>query len=881
MTRAVYRGLLLLLPRRRRLEDGAAMAAVFDELRTAERRNRGWLAVAILWMKETGGLVRFGWRERSGRQTAAGGSNPSPGRGRWDFGSEVKWALRAVRARGWRAGLAAGLLAVALAANTIVFSAADALVFNRVPYANLDRLAWFGSATPAALAEWRQQTDLFDAVHGYTSRPVFAIGQDQPAIIDVVDVTPGLLDMLGAFPRWGRALNDADARETGVEVSVISERLARQRFGTPAAAVGQRIDTTGTPILVAGVMPDWFRFPAGSYDIWRVMDVPGGRFRSVRVIARLAADRTPDALTPVVKDRASAIAVTIGATRFTAPVLQPLNRSRIDDEPRRLLFVVVGAALCLLLTACANVASLELAGAVNRVRSFGIRVALGASRASLVRVSLLEGLLVLVPAAAVAAVLATLGTEALATRIPERVFDSMNPIDVDGRALAWMSAIAFVTWILVAIPVALFSSRRIVIDAVRAEGRSLSVSRSGGRLRAVLTSTEVAFAVLLLAAGLLYARTYQALTGLDKGFDSRNLSILSLTLPTQSYPTDEATRLLEGHVLSRLGARRDVVDVSAGFTFPPGLGESHQAVALEVDGRPAGREQLSIGVNRIDQNLFRTMRIPMRAGRVLEANAPLGEAVIDESFANAFWPGGDAVGRQFRVSNAFPAMTVVGIAGHVRYDTDSRTEPSNRHYRIYVHRQPPEPRAPFTSSVTDQPLYGFLQFAVRLDPRASVNEIFNDIRTIDSRFRLRLQSMDEIYASRHDDTLFATRVVGGFAILAFLLAIAGVYGVMAFLVAGRTREIGIRMALGATARDVSRLVLRSSGTMVVVGAVVGVASALMLTRWTGSQFFGVTPTSPGIYLLVTAVVVVTSLVATWRPARAAARIDPAVTLKTE
>ena len=879
-----YRALLRLLPRRRRVQDGDAMAVVFEELLEAERRDRGRLAAGLLWMKEAGGLVRFGVRERFGRRAAAAGSGSSPNRGGWDIASELKWAWRAVRARGWRAAFAAGLLAVALAANTIVFSAADALVFNRVPYASLDRLAWFGSASPTMLGEWRQQTDLFDAVHGYVTRPVFVIGQDQPAIIDVVDVTPGLLDMLGAFPRWGRALTDADARDTSAEVTVISERLARSRFGSPAAAVNQRLDTTGAPIVIVGVIPDWFRFPAGSYDIWRVLNLQSGRFRFVRTVAKLAPGRSAETIAPVVKERGQQIAArtSTGTTRFTPPTLQPLARSRIDDEPRRLLLIIVGAALCLLLTACANIAGFELAGAVNRIRSFGIRVALGASRASVVRGALFEGLLLLLPAVTAAAALATFGASVLATWIPERAFDSMNPINVDARALAYMSVTAFLTWIIVTVPVALFSSRRTVIDALRVEGRSLATSGSGGRLRALLTSAEVALAVVLLAGGVLYARTYQSLVALDKGFDSTNLAILSLTLPTQSYPTAQATRLLEDQVMARLRALPDVIDVAAGYTFPPGLGESHEASTLEVDGVPAGRDNLSIGINRIDEHTFRTMRIPLRAGRPLDATSLPNEAVIDETFARTFWPNGDAIGRRFRISSRSHEMTVIGIAGHVRYDTDSPAGPSDRHYRQYVMRgppKPPTPQPPEIRSINDQPLYGSLQFAIRLDPRADSNAIFADVRGIDSRFRLRLQSLDDIYASRHDATLFATRVVSGFAILSFILAIAGVYGVMAFLVAGRTREIGIRMALGATASDVSRLVLRSSGTMVVVGALVGVAAALLATRWTGSQFFGVEPTAPGTYVLVAAIVIATSLIATWRPARVAARIDPAITLK--
>ncbi|HKW02363.1 MAG TPA: FtsX-like permease family protein [Vicinamibacterales bacterium] len=796
--------------------------------------------------------------------------------------TELRGAWHGVRSRGWRAGLEVALLAVALAANTIVFSAADAYVFRRVPYPAAARLIELDKRVSSReLVEWRRQTDLFAALHGYATRPVFLQAQGQPEIVDVADVTPGLIDALGVSPAWGRAITDVDAAESSGEVVVISEDLARRRFGSPASAVGRTLETTSAPLLVVGVMPREFLFPSRGCEIWRLLDVRAPA-RSVAVVGRLAPGHSAESVTQAIASRASAVAAAAGSTRPTTATAGVLRLSQVSPDARRLLLVIVGAAICLLLTACANVASLELATAMSRVRALSVHLALGATRGRLVRSGLMEGLWILVPAVVAATALASYGTSVLAAVIPERVFESVNAVDLDGRALGVMTIAAVVTWLLVSVPLAWLASRSQIVDLLKSEGRTSVASRAGVRLRQALTIVEVALAVLLLCGGLLYLRTYGALVNLGKGFDSRGLAVISLTLPMQTYPTGQAREFLASQVIARLLSHPGVEAVSHPDTLPPGLGENYLA-SLEIDGHPLPTDRVAIGLNRVDRRFFSTLRIPIRHGDAFEEGAPPTVAIVDETFARAFWPNQDLIGHVFRISARQPALTVIGIAGHVRNDADDPSGPSERQFQVYVPRQPPPPPAPSAGpvSIQNQPLYGFIDLAVRLDPKVRATDLVADVRSIDSRFRLRIDWMDAIYARRFDDTRLATSVISGFGTIAFVLAMAGLYGVLAVLVASRRREIGIRMALGADRRAIAGLVAGSSARLVALGIVLGLVVATAASRVLHSQLFGVSPTDPATYALVALTVAVTALAASWSPARQAARVDPAVTLRSE
>jgi len=278
-----YRFLLRLLPRERRARYGEEMAAVFADTRRDTYHRAGAFGVGVLWMKEAIGLARFSVRERLGRLRALFVS-PQPGGGRSQFTTDLRWAWRGVRARGWRAGLVIGLLAIALAANALLYSVADSLVFRRVPYRDAGRLMTFAvMETPDIRMEWpmsagqlellRSRSDLFEAAHGYRAgQSTFVIGRESSAQERTAFITPGLPEMLATKPRWGRSLSDADALNRETRVALISEGLARERFGDPFGALGQRLETSDDPLVIVGVMPATFAFPSGLERIWRPLD---------------------------------------------------------------------------------------------------------------------------------------------------------------------------------------------------------------------------------------------------------------------------------------------------------------------------------------------------------------------------------------------------------------------------------------------------------------------------------------------------------------------------------------------------------------------------------------------------------------------------------
>jgi predicted permease len=890
-----YRALLHLLPRRRRIQDGAAMAVVFEELLAAERRTRGWLALVILWMKETGGLVRFSWRERFGRRSGAAGSNPSPHRGGWDVASELKWAWRGVRARGWRAALIVALLAVALSANALMFSVADSLVFHRVPFRDANRIVEIqtppgpdgrgSSFVSAALLDlWRQQTDLFAGVHAHLQKTIFVVGDGQAELIRTADITPGLIEMLGVSPRWGRSIAAGDEIDTSLQTVLISEALATKRFGTPERAVGQRIETTADPLFVAGVMPATFSFPTGGIDIWRALDPRGPltrNFAGVMSIARVHPHMSLETVQAMMAQRSEAIGAAAG--RKPGYVAVPGAFDASGPGEATMFYLLLGAALCLLLTACANVASLELAAALGRARTYAVQLAIGASRATLSRVALAEGLILIGLTLGVALGLTVLGLDALTAYLPLRMQNfTANRIDFDGRLATYMVGAAALTSILVSLPTVLYASRPRLLQLLKAEDRSSAASRASALVRRGLTVAEVAIALLLVTGGTLYARSYQSLLALDKGFDSRNLAQIGFTIPVQYYSGHGEMQALAADTIARVTTVPGVLGATWA-SAPPSTGNSPTSgLRIAIDDQPPVNERISLATSMVDASYQAVIGFPLRRGRWLRPDDPATSVVITEAFAKRFWPNDDPVGHRVRPMPEMPWYDVVGVVGDMRTTSPKYARFYESTYYMYTLRQPPPPPPPPKPGAPTRATGGswrFLNVTLRMDSPERAEAVLAAARAIDRRVRVELDFVDDSYAEMYSETLLATRVVGAFATTAFVVAMVGVYGVMAFLVAGRTREIGIRMALGADGRDIARLVLRSSIMMVAIGAAIGVAGALVASQWTGSQFYGVTSTSPWLYVTVTTVIVATAVFATWRPSRAAARIDPAITLK--
>jgi len=502
--------------------------------------------------------------------------------------TEFRWALRNLRARGWRAPLAAALLAVALAANSLVFSTADSLVFHRVPYRDAGGLVEIQQRDPrtgrpggsfvsaALLDEWRKQTDLFTSVQGSLTKVIFLSGSGEPELVPAADVTVGLFELLGAGPRWGRSFVDGDDRQTDVHVVVIAESLARGRFGDPARAVGQKLETTAVPLMVVGVMPAELRYPDGTQRIWRALDPRGPLtrgFAGVASIARIVPGRTIDAVAPLVEQRSAAAGIAAGARAGYMATAAPLRIAATVAEQRRMLLVLVGAALCLLLIACANVASLELANAVGRARTYAIQLAIGASRASLARTALAEGACLVGAAVGAACVLAYAAADVLVRYVTPALRTGANPIDVDERALLFMTALGAITWMASTLPVVVFTWRASLLSVLKLEGPSVAASQSGTFVRRALTVAQVALAVLLLVGSVLYVRSYLALLRLDKGFDSTGVASIALIIPPQLFGTSAERQVLTETILDRVRARPGVIAAFEGSP-PPNTGDS-------------------------------------------------------------------------------------------------------------------------------------------------------------------------------------------------------------------------------------------------------------------------------------------------------------------
>lgn len=896
----VHRLLLRLLPAHRRAQYGAEMTSVFADLCAAARREQGRLAVAALWSKEIAGILTFAVREMFG----AGATGQSPWKSSPHVGGELRWAWRGLRARGWRAVFIALLLGVTLGASTVVFAVVDSLVFRPAPYPDVDRVVALNGAVksgehlgrlPSARLydEWRAQHDLFAAVGGFLTKTVFVAGRDASEQIGTADITVDMLDVLGVRPIAGRGFTDADLASGNGYAALIREDLARERFGSAAAAVGQRLDATGGPLLVVGVMPSSFAFPDTRYRIWRALDPAGPlttNFGGVFLRARVAPGVSMHSLPARLAERAPIVGQAVGLRTYTATATPFAHGARTDAE-RVIPFVVLGAVICLLLATAANIVSLELAHAIRRGRTRAIQMALGASRASLGRVATLEAAALAAGALAIGLPVASIAVRLAATHLVATFpLNTGNPIDLDGRATTFIVTIAAVIGLLMAI-VPFVSAAAASFDSFLAFGaRAATAVPRSATLRRWLTGLEVALAVALLVVGVLYVRTSRALARVDKGFDSRGLVQVQLDTPAYYFASPTARTAFADRLMHAIAAVPGVQGTTLSGA-PPAMGDSPTPTDIEVDGRPAGT--VGLGRKWVDPSYFSVIGLPLVSGRDLTTSDSPADVVVSESFARRFWPGQDAVGHSFRggAHSPFPLRyTVVGVVGDFR--TDPRRMPDENDARTYMYVlqsaptagvPPPEPPPGVArpTPIDTGGSYGVLQVTVRMDSPTRGAAVLAAARALDPRLPASIELVDDRYADENAPTRVVTQVVDVFGVIAFLVAMAGLYGVTAFFVASRTREIGVRVALGADRRAIRWLVLGSSGRIAAGGAIVGAALAYGLARLIASQLFGVSPGDLLIYVAVLATVVLTALAAAWHPARQAARVDPAVTLRAE
>ncbi len=790
---------------------------------------------------------------------------------------DVRYGARTLRRSPAFTVVALSTLALGIGATTAMFTVVHAVLLRPLPYPRSDRLMRIaydypkspfiteGGISDRQWVDTRSRHRTFTRVAAFTPGFVTLTNAGDPVRLQEASVAAGLFETLGIAPALGRTFGRDDELVGGEPVVVLGDALWRERFGADPNVVGRAITLDGVRHTVLGVMPEGFAYPLDA-RLWRPLrlQLAPNRFQILSAIGRLRDDATRaqalaelDALAAADRARDSMIA------RVT-----PLKDTVVGDVTRSLL-VFAGAVGLVLLIACANVANLLLMRATTRRREMAVRAALGAGRRRLVRQLVTESALLWVSAGVAGAAIAVAGVRALLALAPDGRIPRHGEIGVDAVALGFALTVSLGTGLIFGLIPALRATGSGVRDALAASARTMT--GRDGRLRGALVMAEIALALVLLTGAALMMESFIRLRRVELGFRPAGLASLTVDLPDATYPSAAAMQAAHQAVLDRLGRIRGVASASA-VNFVP-LGGPMIRGDIKVDGRTLPPTYL-VAKPSVSPGYFRTMGIRLRLGREFTAQDVASSphvAIVSESVARQIWPDVSPIGQ--RISNKdVPGpgdwLTVVGVVDDVGQTS------------IDVHREPAiyQPIQQLTQAF----FLGHMSFVVRAvgDPALLLPAMRRALRDVDPNQPIgSIGTMESAISATVAEPLFQARLIGAFSIVALVLAAIGIYGVVAYSVAERTREIGIRVALGAGRGAVVGMVLRRLLVLLVPGVVLGVVGALATTRVLSSLLFEVRPNDPATFFSVAALLAAVAIVAGMMPARRASRVDPLVALR--
>ena len=810
---------------------------------------------------------------------------------------DVRFAVRQlVRAPAFTA-TAVLVLALGIGATTAIFSAVRAVALRPLPFAQPDRLyaLWESNpelgwtreaAAPPNYLDWKERVSAFADVEAYHPAPqqVTITGLGDPIVLDGAWVTGGFFSMLGVRPTLGRDFTEA---ETWAEATwragelplLLSARAWRTVFGGEPSAVGRVLELNGGHARIVGVMPEGFAFPSESVDLWAPFgwaseNRDAAWFRqahSIRPIARLAPGATPERARAELATVAAQLEREHPATNaHTGAGLSPLHAFLVGDT-RTPLLVLLGAVAVMLLIACANVGNLLLVRTAGRHRELAVRAALGAGRGRLARQMLTESLALALLGGASGIALGVVGTRLLERLQPEGLLRVATfPVDAGVVAFAVL-ATAVAALLFGAFPV-LLARRAGPGEALRAAGRTGTAGPGTRRVVGGLVVAEVALAVLLVLGAGLLVRSTMALRQVDPGFDPDGVAAISLDLPGARYRSPPPVIAFVDELLARIRALPGVESVGIASTLP--LRARGATSDLVIAGRTADAYATEVVRRSATPAYFETMGVPLLAGRAFTdadvwRGAPV--AIINEALARRHFPGEDPVGQRIttdRVPDSTSVWrTIVGVVGDERQSA------------IAMPAQV-ELIEPFDQAI-ERELHVYVRVAGG-DPTRLVPDVRAIVAALDPALPIAAAvAMEDVVADSMARDRFLMQLLTGFAAVALVLALVGVYGVTAQAARQRLPEFGLRMALGARARDILGLTLRRSLVLVIVGLGLGVAAALVATRTMAGLLYGIAPNDPTTFVTVTVLIIAAGLGASWLPARRAARLDPATTLRAE
>jgi putative ABC transport system permease protein len=815
-----------------------------------------------------------------------------------DFWQDLKFAVRMLRRTPGFAAVVVLTLALGIGANSAIFSVIDGILLQPLPYGDPDRLVvvWENNlrrsnphnvVSPPNFLDWQAQNHVFSGMSYISDLRGNLTGGGEPEQIVAEYVSANFFSVLGVNPILGPGFTPENGEDSKENVVALSYELWKRRFGGDLGVVGKTIELNGKVLTIVGVMPQNFTFfikqgtlSGEKPELWSPWVLPAayhhrkdiGRFMTV--VARLQ----PGIATARAQTEMTAIAARIAKDypefdrNWGATVVG--LREQISGDLRPALLLLLGAVGFVLLIACANVSSLLLARAAGREREIGIRTAIGASRWRLARQLLTESILLALIGGGAGIALAVWGTNLLLAASPSNLLD-MQKVPLDWRVLSFSCAITLFAGLLFGFLPSYMSARGAIAETLKEGGRSASAGRHRRTIRSAFVVAQIGMALVLLAGSGLLLRSFNLLLRVDPGFDVKNLLTFTVTLPSAKYGADPAVLAFFQQLVERV-SKIPGVRFATMESYPPmsGLGA---ATSVHILSRPAqGASELpTAAVRVVGPDYLRTMGIPLHTGREFSASE-LAEmrhvALVNQSFVDKYFSGVNPLGQKVAVHMKSDAESedkpseIIGVVGDVRLiGLDTPAEPT-----VYW----PHPEL----------VYSRMTILARTsgDPMAIVSSAHDELHQMDAAEPMAsVVTAEQLLSHSFSRSRFTTIILGVFAGAALVLAAVGIYGVVAYTVAQRTSEIGVRVAMGAQRRDVLRLILAQGSRLIVSGVALGIAAGLLITRLMAGLLYGISATDPLTFAGVALLLMAVALLACYVPARRAMRVDPLIALRYE
>jgi putative ABC transport system permease protein len=806
------------------------------------------------------------------------------------FWQDLRHALRGMRKQPGFTLIAAITLALGIAANTAIFSVINALILNPPHITEAERVValWRtakdkrskGPASYLDLQEWNAQNRSFEGIAGYKPNPFTLLEDDQAEQIPGMRVTVKFLSLLKANPILGRDFQVEEERRGAKDVVIISHEFWQKRLGGDRGAVGKELILDGKPFTIIGVLPGDFEFPlsTGSIQVLTTVAGEGQNLdeRGAQILVPFGRLKQGVTLTQAQADLTN-IAGNLEQQypqywRNTTAYLVPVAEEIVGPEMRRGLWVLLGAVIFLLLIACTNVSNLLLVRASLRQRELALRVALGAGTWRILRQWFTESLLLALLSAGMGVVLAAWGLKVIklygAQQLPR-----LDEVQIDLPVLIFTVIISILTALLFSLLPALKASRPDINEVLKAGAKTATSSGSSQLWRDSLVVAEVALGLVLLIGAGLMMRSFASLTNVNPGFDPNNVLTARITLSGPAYEDTEARRRYVSQTLERLKALPGVE--SAALVAPMPFSGAEIGGDFKIDGEPIPEpgQEPAANVRNVTSEYFQTIRIPLLKGRYFtdqDRRRDVGAAIVNERFARIYFANEDPIGKRIKDLgvNQNPGdpkqYEIVGVVGDV-------------HHNSLIRSASPELYLPH-----QQNSWTWGNFLVRTtnDPAALTRSFPEAIRSTDKTVPVtRVRPLTEAISATISQPRFYTLLFGLFGATGLLLTLTGIYSVISYTVSHHTREIGIRMALGAQGRDVLKLIVGKGLVLTLIGIGIGLLGALGITRVMQTLLFGISTTDWVTFTSVAMLLALVSLLATAIPARRATKVDPLVALR--